>query len=129
VNVSDPQYVISGVGQGAIGVPSALFVNRLISAAGLARQNGPDLVFIQSPPLGMYGLLMPIGPISHQADLASHSFVDVPTSSGELDFSTMRDVMFQVALVPEPTSIAILDTGLFVLVWHWRRRALSALSS
>src|SRR5205085_3588996 len=50
VNVRDPRFIISGVAQGAIDVPSDLFVNRLISAAGLARRNGPDLVFIQSAP-------------------------------------------------------------------------------
>ena len=110
-------------GDGIFGGSAYVFVNQAVQTVGFGTTG--DLADISDPAFATYDLMSSIGPISGRAVAIP---VDVPTTLGMFrvtNFANPESGTFsaQVSEVPEPSSLALLGSGISLLVRRSRRRA------
>ena len=128
-------FTISGVGAGTI---SNIFVyNNSVGSVGLGRNGGDILALSIGTLLGTYDMITPFGPVTATGrDVSSRQFRNIPTNLSEtlLTMTNVTTATFQATtgapvipgVVPEPSTYALLGTGLLAIGGIARRRRTNA---
>ena len=111
---------LSGLGLARFGERSLVFFNTSTDVLGFNSSRQADLLHLSDPALAGYRLQTSIGPVFEPSPACCPGqFVDVATSLGPLSLATQA-VTFNATVdgtvVPEPTSVLLLGTGLAVFV-------------
>lgn len=117
---------ISGVGTFNFVTATRTFVNNSFDIVGFSRAGGGGADLYNGPTsiaFDTWAMLTSIGPIAGSANLLQWTNSPVQTSGGVLVFnSATMPAVFQATVVPEPSTYALVATGLVALVVVSRRR-------